>query len=762
MSITGVSQAQVSSDGTVSTIVTTSDQKNFTVTGGELSGSNLFHSFQELSVPTDGSINFGNHEAVQNIISRVTGGSLSSIDGIVQAGGAANLFLINPHGIIFGSNAQLQIGGSFLATTAESINFADGSIFSATNLQTQPLLTMSIPIGLQFGSQPASIVNQSAVFPSIYGFPKGLQVLPEKTLALVGGEIMMEGGSLSAPGGRIELGSVGANSFVGIILDNIEGWRLGYEGVESFNDIRLANNAIADTSYDEVGTSGSISVSGRNVTLVSGSGLGAVNLGLETGSPIVVKATEMLELNGSAIATAALSSGKAGDIIIETQRLLLVNYSFIDVSPNNDGAGGNILINASELVQLGDASLIQAQAYDTGDGGNIQIATQKLMLTEGGRIATSTFGQGDGGNININATELVQIEGEGVFNVQGEIRHSAIEAFTDGATGNGGNINLSTGQLLVQDSGRINVASVNGSQGEAGTANINASESITLRGINTTVEATSDGTVPAGNLNINTNTLQVLEGAKINVLASGTGAAGNIQVSANSLLLETGGQLNAATAAGEGNINVQIQDSLILRNQGEITTNATGTASGGNINLGTATLTALDNSKISANAQQGFGGEVIINTQGIFVSPDSAITATSELGPQFNGIVEINGVEIDPNQELASLPQYPGVAPQITQGCQTGGGGSSFVSVGKGGITPGLEEFGNNTYWDDLREPNLNESASPVTMIPAEIPHQIIEATGWIVDEKGEVTLVAKTSTPSSPQFFPNWTTCYQ
>jgi len=171
---------------------------NFQIDGGTTRGGNLFHSFSQFSVPTGGSAYFNNAPTITTIFTRVTGTSISNIDGLIRANGTANLFLFNPNGILFGPNAQLDIGGSFIASTANSIDFADNFQYSATNPQTTPLLTVSVPVGLQIGANPGQIEVQGNGYDLSVAVPifspivkgsssAGLRVPEGQTLALIGG-----------------------------------------------------------------------------------------------------------------------------------------------------------------------------------------------------------------------------------------------------------------------------------------------------------------------------------------------------------------------------------------------------------------------------------------------------------------------------------------------------------------------------------------------------------------------------------------------
>ncbi|MEO1763405.1 MAG: filamentous hemagglutinin N-terminal domain-containing protein, partial [Cyanobacteria bacterium J06629_18] len=323
--------SQVTSDNTTNTTVNQSN-KDFNILNGIQKGNNLFHSFKEFSIPTGGSVNFQNPSAIKNIINRVTGGNISNIDGLIKSQGNANLFLINPNGIVFGENSRLDIGGSFLGSTAESILFEDGFNYSAIVSQQEPLLTISVPVGLQMGINPGDIQvngngqtiinNQDPTFLSpLVRLPiqADLEVDSGKTLALVGGNVTLKGSSLRANQGRIELG--GANNGIVGLQPSLTGWNLDYTEVSIDKDINLESQSAIDVSGF---TSQGIQLVGKKVTLKDASTALMQVFGEAPLSGITVKAKELVEVTGtnftsllpSSIKIENLGFGKTGNLTI--------------------------------------------------------------------------------------------------------------------------------------------------------------------------------------------------------------------------------------------------------------------------------------------------------------------------------------------------------------------------------------------------------------------------------------------------------------
>lgn len=353
------------------------------INGGARRDSNLFHSFSEFNITDGQKVYFGNPSGVQNILTRVTGGNASNILGTLGVDGAANLFLINPSGILFGKNASLDVRGSFVGTTANGIQFGNQGFFNATNPEVPPLLTIN-PSALLFNqiNASASIQNNSTVpvgkDPS--GFDTtGLRVPDGKSLLLVGGNVNMDGGRLNAFAGRIELGSLVEPATVALLQD---GDNLNLRFPENVN--RGSVSLINQAGIFVTGASGDIAVNAKNLEIFGGSFLSA-GIGQGLGTPDTV----------------------AGDININaTKEISVVGF-------------GSQLLN-----------LVSTEAK--GHGGNININSGSLLLRDGSIVATSTFGEGNAGNVTLQAKSSVSLKNNSfVF--------STVES---GGVGKSGDINI--------------------------------------------------------------------------------------------------------------------------------------------------------------------------------------------------------------------------------------------------------------------------------------------------------------------------------
>ncbi len=770
--------AQIVPDGTLpnNSSVTTSGNISI-ISGGTQAGSNLFHSFEVFSLPTGSMADFNNALDIQNIISRVTGSSISNIDGLIKAKGTANLFMINPNGIIFGPNAKLNIGGSFLASTASSLKFADGTYFSAEAPQTTPLLTISVPIGLQFGGNAGSIQVQGfgqgiRSGSELIDSTVGLRVQPNRTLAMVGGDLALEGGTLKTAGGRIELGSVAGSGLVSLVPID-KGFALGYSGVSNFGNIQLSGRAAVDASG---AGGGDIQVQGRRVTLQDGSQIEASTLESESGGTLLVSASDSVELRGisanglfSGLFTATYESatGKAGDLTIATRKLIVRDGAQLSTTTFGRGRAGNLSVTASDFIEVrgfGNSasgtspSLLYTSVLlrgATGAGGNLTLKTGRLILRDGAQILTDTRGTGPAGNLFVNASESVELRGS-----TADKFISILFVGTLG-TGKAGDLTINTPVLLVQDGTVISAGTMG--LGKGGSLNVNASKSVQVIGTSadgqfpSRLSARTLGTEKAGDLKITTPVLLISDGAQVTVSSTKEGAAGDLSITASSVRLDNG-KIVAQTRSGNGgNLTLGVADLLLLRRGSEISTTA-GTAQaggdGGNItiNAGDGFIVAVpsENSDITANAYTGRGGSVRIKAQDIFgiqrrkkQTAESDITASSQFG--LSGTVDIKTPDVDPSQGLVKLPAVP-VNVEVAQGCQTGGKQSSvaFYNTGRGGIAPNpYEPLSSSHIWEDVPSPST--SASPAT-----VPDKIVEAKGWIVNEKGEVTLVAEVPATAS------------
>ena len=257
----------------------------------------------------------------------------------------------------------------------------------------------------------------------------------------------------------------------------------------------------------------------------------------------------------------------------------------------------------------------------------------------------------------------------------------------------------------------------------------------------------------SGNLIVNTPNLSIDTGAKISVSSFGSGDAGDIAIAANKLNVNTTGQIAANTASGKGgSINLNVAELIVLTDRGAISTTAQQNGNGGNIDIATDNLVLLEFAKINANAQEGTGGNIQINSQGFFIDSESSITASSELGT--DGIVKIVTPDIDSKIETTEQEETPLVAEKlITTGCSLGEdfARNQFRNIGRGGVPANpMEETGTEEVLGDL---GYAQSKAADTTAKKYLPREqqaITEATNWIVNQQGNLELIARNEVISS------------
>lgn len=405
------------------------------------------------------------------------------------------------------------------------------------------------------------------------------------------------------------------------------------------------------------GAGGDVKIETGRLNLRDGSEISAYTFNQGHGGNLTVNASESVELIGTTptnfiggLFALTYADGDAGDIAINTPSLIARNGSSVSASSlGGKGNGGQLTVNASELVEVSGTSrdgqypsnLSTVSIGEMGKSGNLTVNTQRLIVRDGAGLATATNGMGQGGNLTVNASESVELSGVSAAGLNPTILSTDTFGQLPGA-GKAGDLTIHTGHLIIRD-GAVISASTWG-PGQGGRLEINASESVDLNGTSNKgspsgLYAQGFGVGNAGNLQVNTRAFSVRNGARVTVasadattdftFASGsvivglvqltfpdraTGNAGTMTIRADSIRLDNGSFTAASVRAGGGNINIT-SDDIELRNSSSISTSvANSTGGGGDIDIKSGSFIALEDSDILANADEGPGGNITINS----------------------------------------------------------------------------------------------------------------------------------------------------
>jgi len=620
----------------------------YTISGGTSAGHNLYYGFSKFHLHKGEQAIFTSGNDIENIIGSISGGESSWINGTISAG--ANLYLLNPSGFIFGPDSVFDLTGSLLVSTSDRLLFSDQTYFSAS-----PGLLDNYP-----DSQPVGVAfTENCSFSPIIIENASLEMNAGQNLTLIGGEsypaslitnlqeaspgIRIQDTHIQAPGGSIQIASISSPGDL-----RLDYFQTSEQTIETPGNIIISGDKVIQTGGQQVEDSGHIYIFG----------------GLFYG-------------DNTDLSTA--SKGDSGNIHINVKSMVFNNGCRLDSQSYGNGDGGDIQLKISEQLNMSESAIqTNVTSNDSGNAGDVEIRALNMRFDNASLIATETSGSGYAGKINLIAQNNITITGGSEIlsksrkNATGDAGHiilnashiqmnasALISADTDGA-GNAGEINIQGNELSLADQSIVSSSSNNARQGgNAGNIDIQLSKLLVMDGQETSIQTKSYGQGAAGRIDIVSQDVFLDHGA--NISSSGTGSeynagdAGTINIFAdNAIRLKDHSQLSTLSKyAGGGTVNVQSGRLLYLSDSTINTSVLQGWQSGGDISLKSQVM-ILDDSTIHAQAENGPGGNIQIQSQQLLEASGNTISASSRLG--IDGRVDIEQPTSDISMDVSQLP----------------------------------------------------------------------------------------------------------
>jgi filamentous hemagglutinin family protein len=644
--------AQIITDGSMGARSTLSGS-NYLIPAelGQQLGENLFHSFAQFSLYHGESATFTTTPDINNIFSRVTGLEPSFIAGSLHTNNA-NLYLMNPNGIIFNDQASLDIQGSFYATTADMIQFADGHKFHA-NLSIDSMLSSAAALDfgfLQTGNKGIEIQAATdlrlprgqnlTLFTNKLSITDSLLAAGGAAINLIADEININSSSITAntsmtdnSAGEIVIRAgkfIMQNSTLNTTTTNnilVKGGNIDLHA----QDINLhASRLLSETSHTTTG--GDIKITADNLNIEAASRLSsATSIGGGDGGAIIIAAHDATIQQASTLQATTLGAGDAGQLSINAKQINILDGSKLIADTHSSGKSGDIYLQAENIILAGTndeiGSSITAASLGrldiAGSGGSITIQTGAFSLTDGSFLTTNTIGKGNAGNINI------QVQNDAILSGRSARTDSGISsAAARGSTGSAGNIVLAVGENLFMDDFAI-------------------------------IDVSTFGSGDGGNLWLSANKMRMRNQAYIGAASADSGRTGNIYLELGDSNLEMYQQSfisTAATKSDGGDIYLKIPQYLYMDHSDITTSINSGVGGGGNIKLD-AEFILLSNAHILAQAYGGPGGNIDILTTSVYSLSkqplEELINASSQLG--VDGVVRIRAPDSDLQEGLLLL-----------------------------------------------------------------------------------------------------------
>ncbi len=615
---------------------------------GQQSGANLFHSFSAFNIASGETATFSGPASIQNIISRVTGNGASTINGNINSTiNAANLWLINPNGIVFGNNASLNVSGAFHASTADYVLLEDGSRYEVGQNSDINLLIAN-PQGFGFLGQASASLDINGA---------NISVNSGQTLSFVGSGVNITDSTIQAADGRINIASVsGAGEVTFTTPADINA-----SGVALTNTLTPTTININNSTVDGSGDGGaSIYLKGGNIVLDTTSKILNENINT-TGAVIHLDGTDIL-IDGGVIQTSSTANAGGAAIVVKGNSLIInnpandvINNGLVSTATGS-ASGGDIRVDVTGDVVL-NTGVIRSFANNTATAGNISVTSNRFDAVNNGKVFSSTFfNGGTSGSIQINAAESILLDGAST--------KVEIQTFGNADTANI-DIQLNTGELTVSNGAQISTDSFAAGKGagiviNANNLNMSSSAVINARtyddtgqGINITLQENltmnSDAAISTdvfnlgqgSDINITANNVSITDGAVISASTKRDGNAGSIFLNLSGDLTVDGegksqtGMFSVSgdadpvfdTALGGEGGSININARSVYFENATLSSSAINLGDAGDINIDAIDEIKLRDTEVVTSAVKSAGGEININVINLLSLTRSNITA---------------------------------------------------------------------------------------------------------------------------------------
>jgi len=680
---------------------------------GKIFGENLFHSFSDFNINTNEIARFtGNDGIIKNIINRITGDKFSYINGAINSEiPGANMYILNPNGVILGSKAQINIDGSFYISTADYLKRDNMHFYSKINENT--LLFTEDPSAFGFfNNNKGKISIKGEKLENEINKCK-ITIKPYKSISIISSDIEIVDCEIYAPEARINLSNINSNDTEVKLTDSGIDISSDDSNLSEFGKIKIDNSILETTGTG----SGSVYIFGGDFNIINNSEIKTNTLGNKQGGLTKINVRNIL-MDNSAIFSKTSSDARGGSIEIKAQdSIMLYNESeLVADSYNADnfnyGEAGNILINAPN-ISLINSVYISSDTYKGGKGGNITINSSKsIYISNESKIFSVTEGKdekaGAGGSIHINCKDMTLINNsvissdtfygygqggeiiiKGLQNEQSDsliVHGSYIFSGSIEGHGNGGKISIKSNKISFVSGGQIGSESTG--SGKGGEVNIygktinlyEKNENGNLCKIYTSALFKGENAGDAGNIFINADSLSFDDKSNISASTNGHGNAGEINLIIDNLLLDSMSFISSSSDSNssDGNaglINMNINNSIILKNNSSITTSTNGTGNAGNIQINLKELLLDSESIISSssngNDKSGHAGTIIIKEIHPNFHTSAVLKNKSKLTTSCNGRniagsiqIDLDDLYLNTGASISSTSNFIGIANQ--------------------------------------------------------------------------------------------------